>query len=663
MAELCVKNDYNRVKTTQIVSDMKRIALLTLAIALLPSVSMSAYEERDILRSLADEAKLKTLLIPDQKWVPFPAYSDRAGWDELLGEWKDEFIARGEKALAQEWKVTTATDYLTYYRGGSQGDAAASVNSNSMGIVDLFFAELADGKGRYIDQLMNGVFAMCEATTWVLSHHLYLQKSQHYFPQSFDNAIDLVCGDVGSVLAWVYYYFHEEFDKIEPEISRRLYEELDKRIMTPYLTETHFGWKGDKFDPQTDQLNNWTPWCNVNCLQVFALLEKDMDRFAKATYMTMESVDKYLNNITGDGCCDEGPSYWYQGPAKNFEYLLFLKWITGGGVDALDNPMIKRMGEYITSSVIGNGWVVNFSDASARGGGSPLVIYNYGKGVDSPLMTRYAAYLLDGKPLPAVRDRFIIRMFYSLLVKEDLKKETPELLTEPYTWYPETQICYMREKDGFFVASKGGHNAQSHNHNDIGTVSLYYKAIPFLIDAGVGTYITKTFSPQRYEIWSMQANYHNVPMLNGIPEKEGRSHESKQSTFDPKTMTFSVDFAGTYPEEACVKSMLRKVTLKNGKVTVKDSYLLSESKKPADFNWLTWGDVDIATPGKVTITVQGETVTLNYDGKRLEPIIETIVQDDPPLRRVWGDKIYRVTLRERVAATKGTYVFTISPVR
>ena len=640
---------------------MKKILLSFMAVFLLTTGTMSAYVERNMLRSQADEAKLKTLLIPDQKWVPFPAYGDRAGWDKVLGEWKDEFIARGEEALDYKWRVITATDYLTHDRGGSQGEAGANMNSNVMKIVDLFFAELATGQGKYMDQLINGTFNMCEATSWVLSHHLYIQKSKHYFPQSYDNAIDLVAGDVGSVMAWVYYFFHDEFDKIEPEISRRLYEELDKRIMTPYLTQTHFWWKGDEFVPGKDHLNNWTPWCSVNCLEVFALCEKDIDRFAKAAYMSMESVDKYLNNIEGDGCCDEGPSYWYQGPAKNFEYLMFLNWITGGKVNALDNPMIKRMGEYISSSVIGNGWVVNFSDAGARGGGNPLVLYNYGKGVNSPLMKRYAAYVLDGKDITVPRDRFIIRMFYSLLVKDELKGETPELVVEPYTWYPETQICYMREKDGFFVASKGGHNAQSHNHNDIGTVSLYYKAIPFLIDAGVGTYITKTFSSQRYEIWTMQSNYHNVPLINGVAEKEGRQYQSKQSTFNPKTMTFSVDFAGTYPAEACVNSMLRNVTLKNGVVTIKDSYSLSESKKPTDFNWLTWGDVDIKTPGKVKITVQGETVTLNYDAKRLEPSIETIVQDDPPLQKVWGDQIYRVTLRERKAATKGAYTFTVTP--
>ena len=640
---------------------MKRILFSTLCVLLLAAGSASAYVERNMLRNQADEAKLKTVLVPDQKWVPFPAYNDRAGWDKVMGSWKETFIERGEKALDYRWQVVTATDYLTHNRGQSQGKADAHIGANLMAIIDLFFAELATGQGRYMDQLMDGTFAMCEVTSWVRSHHLSHQKSHRYFPEYDDNAIDLVAGDVGAVMAWVYYYFHEEFDKIEPEISRRLLHELDKRIMTPYLNDTHYGWKGDRFDPEKNHLNNWTPWCSINCLQVFALCEKDLDRFAKAAYMSMESVDKYLNNIEGDGCCDEGPTYWYQGPAKNFEYLEFLKWVTGGKVDALGNPMIRRMGEYITTSTIGNGWVVNFSDASAKGADNALIIYNYGKDVDSPLMKHYAAYALKGGPAPVMRDRFIIRMFYSLLIKDELEKETPELVFEPYTWYPETQICYMREKDGFFVASKGGHNAQSHNHNDIGTVSLYYKAIPFLIDAGVGTYITKTFSSHRYEIWSMQANYHNVPMLNGIPEKEGRQYASRQATFDPKTMTFAVDFAGTYPAEACVKSMLRNVSLKNGKVTIKDSYSLSESRQAADFNWLTWGDVDIETPGKVSITVQGETVTLNYDGMKLEPVLETIVQDDPPLKRVWGDKIYRVTLRERKPAVKGNYTFTLVP--
>ena len=40
--------------------------------------------------------------------------------------------------------------------------------------------------------------------------------------------------------------------------------------------------------------------------------------------------------------------------------------------------------------------------------------------------------------------------------------------------------------------------------------------MPVIIDAGVGTYTRQTFSSERYTIWTMQSNYHNLPMINGF---------------------------------------------------------------------------------------------------------------------------------------------------
>ena len=92
------------------------------------------------------------------------------------------------------------------------------------------------------------------------------------------------------------------------------------------------------------------------------------------------------------------------------------------------------------------------------------------------------------------------------------------------TWYPETEFCYMKNKNGMFVAAKGGFNNESHNHNDVGTFSLYVNTIPVIIDAGVGTYTKQTFGKDRYTIWTMQSNYHNLPMINGISQKFGQDY-------------------------------------------------------------------------------------------------------------------------------------------
>ena len=39
---------------------------------------------------------------------------------------------------------------------------------------------------------------------------------------------------------------------------------------------------------------------------------------------------------------------------------------------------------------------------------------------------------------------------------------------------------------------------------------------------GVETYTAKTFSPQRYEIWTMQSAFHNCPTIDGVMQSAGR---------------------------------------------------------------------------------------------------------------------------------------------
>ena len=94
------------------------------------------------------------------------------------------------------------------------------------------------------------------------------------------------------------------------------------------------------------------------------------------------------------------------------------------------------------------------------------------------------------------------------------------------TWYPETQFCYMKNASDWFFAAKGGHNNESHNHNDIGTFILYKGSVPIFADAGVGTYTKSTFDHNRYTIWSMQSSWHNLPAINGKPQKNGAHYKA-----------------------------------------------------------------------------------------------------------------------------------------
>ncbi len=39
-----------------------------------------AYEKRDLLQNKTNVSQLKSILVQNQKWVPYPKYADRQGW-------------------------------------------------------------------------------------------------------------------------------------------------------------------------------------------------------------------------------------------------------------------------------------------------------------------------------------------------------------------------------------------------------------------------------------------------------------------------------------------------------------------------------------------------------------------------------------------------------
>lgn len=620
------------------------------------SVKASAYADRNLLQNTTGIDQLKSTLILHQKWVTYPAYADRDGWDKLFASTKEEYIRRGEKQLDYQWQVVKATDYLEFEKSGSREVMEKPFGENNMAMVDLLLAELAEGKGRFVPQLINGVFHTCEMTSWALSAHLITQKTHRSLPDHREHLIDLTSGDLSSLLAWTYYFFHTEFDKVNPSISARLRHELEERTIKPYMNEeNYYWWQAFRATPAT-MVNNWNPWCNSNVLQTMMLLENDPDKLAEGVYRTMQSVDRFLNYVHADGACEEGPSYWGHAGGKLFDYLNLLSEITGGKVSLFSHPMIKNIGEYISRSYVGDGWVVNFADASAKGEGDAPLIYRFGKAVDSREMMQFAAMMNNNR---IARSRDLYGILKALEIQDELAATEPAHLTPAQTWYPETEFCYLRDKSGLFFAAKGGYNDESHNHNDAGTFSLWIKNTPILIDAGVGTYTRQTFSSERYSIWTMQSNYHNLPMINGVPQKYGRQYKATEVKYNKKGNSFAVNIATAYPQEAKADKWVRSYTLKNGRLLVSDHFRLKEATGKNVIHFMTWGKVDTAVPGKVSMEVNGRKAVLQYDPSQFEAGVETIKLTDPRLSGVWGEEIYRVSLTAKALTQNGTYSYTI----
>lgn len=631
-------------------------ALFLSIICLFFSAAALGQQQRDLLAGHFTPQQLAAGVLPAEQWVPFPSYTDREEWDKLFAPVLEQVLQRGQKNLDYQWQVVKATDYLAYERNGSRTIMEKPINANANALSALFFAELAEGKGRYLDQIINGVWYFTEMSTWSLSAHVpAFQSSKRTLPQGDTQVIDLMAGDLGSMLSWIYYYFRPAMDQVNPEISRRLKSNLRSRIIEPYLQRDDMWWLGFKLN-ENQLVNNWNPWCNFNVLTTFLLIEEDPERKLQGVYKSMRSVDKFLNYVKQDGACEEGPSYWGHAAGKLYDYLKVLALATGGEISIFDNPMVRHMGEYIGESYIGGDhWVVNFADASAKGGGDPLLIYRYGKAVASEQMMQFGKYLLGAKETKLKISRDVFRGLEDLVSAPQISDVQAALPPGAFKWYEQTEFLYLKSGDAFFAA-KGGYNNESHNHNDIGTFIYFKDQKPVFVDAGVGTYNKKTFSSERYDIWTMQSGYHNLPQINGLDQAYGRQYKSAAVEFNENKNTFSLDIAGAYPKEAGVKSWKRSYTLQENELSITDEFEISGARSANVIHFLLASKPDIQ--GGV-IALNGGTYNLHFDAKEFEASVQEIPQDDNRLSSVWGAALYRVSLTAKNVKDKGTYAFHI----
>jgi hypothetical protein len=648
------------MKRTQLNSGLLRTVCLFLVFTGFQGTAISEItpKERNILAKEAGEINLSSSLIKDNSWINLPRYNDRRFWEGIDEKIRKDYITRAEGFLDYNWPVVKATDYLEFVRSGDRRQSVYSACSNAL--IALVMGELVEGKGRFIDPIINAVWYFSEQTWWGWSAHLYFQKAPGGLPDINEPTVDLGVGEITSNLSWTYYLFKEEFDKVHPLISQRLKQEITTKALKPYFERDDFGYMGFR----GGRPNNWNPWVNYNMLYGYLLIETDPVKKSSQVEKIINSLDKFLNGYSDDGGCDEGPSYWGAAGALLYESLEILQKATGGKFDVYDNPLIQNIGSYFYKVNIHAPYFINFADADATTGGNPSAVYRYGKAIKDPQMQQFGAYLAKlGKWGEGAMSGKICDQIRNLgLVSEIRSAEAKEALVSDF-WFPDTEIAGARDKagdvSGFFFGAKGGFNAESHNHNDVGTAVMYYDGKPCLIDLGREEYVAKTFSSRRYEIWTMQSGYHTIPVINGVEQKEGAAFKATNSSFkaDNKTVTFSTDIAQAYPADAKVRSWIRTYTLNRGKsFVISDNFNLSGVKPGAttSCNIMTYCKVTQIKPGLLKLEGDGFVLNMTYNSATVTPKIEYIEVTDRSLKRYWPKGVTRVILEFNKQGLKGS---------
>jgi hypothetical protein len=663
---------------------LNRIASFIIAAALWTAFPHAALpsEDMNLLGGNFPPEKLKEIIAPASDWHPYPKAGERGAWLELPEKVRIAYIRQAEKHLGCEWETPKASVFLEFVRNGNRTNFQAISYARRAKLAQLVLGECCEGQGRFLDDILNGIWTISEETYWGVPAHVGAQKKGPGLPDVTEPTVDLFAAETGMLLAWTDYLLGPELDRISPLVRERIRNEVGRRIISVNLERDDFWWMG--FSGRT--VNNWNPWICSNWLACVLILETDEARRIDSIHKILRCLDQFLNPYPKDGGCDEGPGYWNRAGGSLYDCLELLKSASGGRIDVFGVPLIKDIGRYIYRVHIAGPYFINFADAAAKAAPDPGVVYRYGKAIDDETMIDFGGFLGARLNLGEdyVRGQFgwLGRLLPTLFQLEELRSVEPrEPLLRDF-WLPDLEVMGARSKEGsaegFYIAAKGGHNAESHNHNDVGNFIVYHDGLPVLIDVGVETYTAKTFSDRRYEIWTMQSAYHNLPTINGVVQKDGREFSASDINYraDKNSVFFGLDISQAYPPEAGVKSWKRSITFERGKeIAIRDRYVLKEAKKELELSLMSWRIPIFEAEGRIRLdlpenaktaggnAIEGEAETyslpqvsrpargistrslcIHYDKEKFYAAVEPIPLEDPQLRASWGKQVYRILL-------------------
>ncbi len=614
--------------------------------------------QRNIFAKKYSLDDVKKSLIPLKEYHPYPKTPEE--WQAAVPDsvLKD-IVKNGEKLLEFKFEAISATISLDYVRSGDRERHGKLSYGKRNALTDLILAESVENKGRFVEAIMNGVWSICEESYWGVPAHI------RGLPDVENPVVDLFSAETASVLGMADYFVGEKLDKISKLLRKRIYYETNKRIFEPMLTKSdNYGWMS-----KTKAVNNWNPWIMSNWISATLMLEKDEKRRAEMIYGTMLGTDLYLNGLGEDGGCDEGPSYWFAAGASVFDCLELLGNATKNQINIYDEPLIKKMASYVYKTHIGGHYFVNFADADPKLRPDGLMLYRFGNALKDEKMIQMGQWAFKNFTSASMGGSYHRpRRIENYLSIKQVQKEPAPYVPVNDAWFGDIQVLTARASNGFFMATHGGHNAESHNHNDVGDFMLYANGEPVIIDAGRGNYTARTFSAQRYELWFTQSQYHNLPIINGLGQKAGREFEASnvKSTISEKEATLNLDIANAYDKNAGIVSWNRTVKLNRTKNTLEltDEYALNQKPTSLQQVFMTICTIDNSVAGKITLkTPKGQVINLQYDPKVWEvstDLPSTEGMEYVSFKTKWDNlPVQRIILNSKNLAQKSKKSFTL----
>ncbi len=593
--------------------------------------------------------------------LPVPPAADRTTWGpdgRADRPAVTAIVAAARTEAGSPWPQPLASAAARVHRDGDRDGWEQQVFERQRRLSRAAVAAAVTLEEAFLDEVADGVWLLAEQSSWCWPAHDDTHRAHgSVLATVTDPFLDLGAGEVVGQLAWIDHLLGGALDERYPGLRARIRHEARVRVIEPFLRRRDWHWLG-----LDGHVHNWSPWIHGNVLvAALALVDDDIEREA-VVRLAVEGIDRYVAVLPDDGAIDEGYAYWWNGACRALEALDILAFATEGRWDAAPAvPALRETVAFPHRMHLGGPWYVNLADGPARPPAHQPwhALHRAARAVGDDAARAHAAAHREPTSGAATEHEGFGRLLRGLTDPAWIDAAPEHSPLPRDVWLASTQVLLARpgagSAAGLSVVVKGGHNGENHNHNDVGSVIVAVDGVPVVVDAGRPTYTAQTFGPDRYDIWTMQSSWHNVPEIAGTPQGVGAEFAASDVAVgcgDDGT-TIDLDIGGAYPLSGVSWSRSVRLDRATGCVHLSDRW---DTAGPGSvLHLLLAGEVTVS-PGRARVLPLGgaRPVRLTWPADAAHRV-DVRELDDPMLSDVWGTRLTRLAIvldgRDRLRVT------------
>ncbi len=494
------------------------------------------------------DAMLITLQ-PHQHFRIAPTAAERQAWEQLDGQVRNQILFAADGLRGKPFSALSAVEHMEYARGGDGCRYRAAYEDRRERLGTLVLAECIAYDGRYMEDIVNLLWAVLEESSWALPESNLKPGGDGVLALPIPElpTIDRAAAHTASDLAWVWWLLGKKLDDLSPQIGNRIEYEVNRRIFIPLVNGDQFGWQRH---PERQ-----TAGCVAGCLSAVLLMVDAEDKRWQLIRRCMLLGDRLVARLPQDGSLPGGIGEWEDTAGELMDVFSLLFAASDGHVVLYDEPQVINMGRFAVFCHMQNQEFFTMQSVDSIPSGERL--YRYGIKTRDARLCDLGAYIarMQGvdRQSRATKANLMNRVFH-LFYEEEIRRHMGKPPQLGALYLPDARAMMSRsEADsergfalwcsaGFEGGSKAGDICLSRNGRII---------LSAVQEAERGAY--------------------NLPLINGQDQRAAAffSAEDVECDLSPTMDMITMNLAPTYPKQARVHTWQRTVMLSRGEDSIR----------------------------------------------------------------------------------------------